>query len=308
MLVIHAKSGLNATLEKVFAASGSSADFKIIYVGTGAKVCVDDSYGYKKATVYLPALDDGKELSRSRFNQLLAYVLHELGHVWFTKQDKWQLLTDQFIAKLTNGLEDPRIEQQVIDSGYAPNAKPLFEALVNTMLAKGYVEPGDLKNVPFLLAIEGRRLNGYQIDVPSAVEASPWASDIRWALKAARIAADTDEVVDIATELARRLRQQQEDKPEEDKPEEKPEDKPEQGESEGGEADGESEDGEGESDEGEGKGQQPGGNSKGARQDEIPVEPQDHIAEDLSELLCTADFNRQRPIVGKVKEIPFEFI
>jgi hypothetical protein len=107
---------------------------------------------------------------------------------------------------LINGLEDPRIERKVIESGYAPNAKALFEGLINSVLAKnGYVDADDLKNVPFLLAVEGRRLNGYYINVPSIIDDAPWSADLHWALAEAQLATTTKRIADIAIELYKRL-------------------------------------------------------------------------------------------------------
>jgi hypothetical protein len=149
--------------------------------------------------------------------------LHELGHAWFTDNDPWDDARREhggFVANLINGLEDPRIELKVIESGYAPNSRALFEDLTNAVLAKnGYVEADDLKNVPFVLAIEGRRLNGYHINVPSIIDDAPWASDLHWALGEAQLATNTQRIAEIAIELYKRLQQETQG----DKPTDKPE-------------------------------------------------------------------------------------
>ena len=138
--------------------------------------------------------------------QRIGYALHELGHKWFTQDRPWDDARREhggFVSNLINGMEDPRIEQKVINSGFAPNSQALFEFLTNQVLRKsGYVEPDDFKNIPFMLAIEGRRLKGYSICVPSVVDASPYAVQLRWALKAAHKAKDTKRIVAIAIELA----------------------------------------------------------------------------------------------------------
>jgi hypothetical protein len=83
----------------------------------------------------------------------------------------------------------------------------LFEELLNSILKKnGYVDADDLKNVPFLLAVEGRRLNGYHIDVPSITDDAPWSADLHWALSEAQLAKDTKRIADIAIELFKRLK------------------------------------------------------------------------------------------------------
>jgi hypothetical protein len=98
----------------------------------------------------------------------------------------------------------------------------LFEDLINSVLDKnGHVDADDIKNVPFLLAIEGRRLNGYHIDVPNIIDDAPWASDLHWALGEARVATNTQRIAEIAIELYKRL--QQEGETQGDKPTDKPE-------------------------------------------------------------------------------------
>jgi hypothetical protein len=115
------------------------------------------------------------------------------------------------VSNLLNGLEDPRIERKVIESGRAPNSRALFENLLNSVLAKdGYVKPDDKQNIPFLLAVEGRLLNGYNISHASIVNDSPWAKHLHWALKKARVAPDTATIAKIAIELFKRIREQEE--------------------------------------------------------------------------------------------------
>ena len=149
-------------------------------------------------------------MKRSTFNNLIGYAIHELGHAWFTSNEPWDKARNdygQFVGNLINGLEDPRIEHKVIESGYAPNAKALFEELLNSILKKnGYVDADDLKNVPFLLAVEGRRLNGYHIDAPCITDDAPWSADLHWALSEAQLAKDTKRIADIAIELFKRLK------------------------------------------------------------------------------------------------------
>jgi hypothetical protein len=53
--------------------------------------------------------------------------------------------------------------------------------------------------------VEGRRLNGYQVDVPSIVDDAPWSADLRWALTEAQSALHTKRIAEIAIELFKRL-------------------------------------------------------------------------------------------------------
>jgi hypothetical protein len=107
------------------------------------------------------------------------------------------------LHRLINGLEDPRIELEVINSHRAANARTLLESLTQSMLAKNpdYIEADDIENYPFLLAIEGRRLNGYSIPVPNIVSQSPDAEALTVALNDAHHATSTAEIVEIAERL-----------------------------------------------------------------------------------------------------------
>ena len=231
MLGINVKRGVASTLERVFNASGNRFDkLEILWSGKTAGIIHrrSSTSGVVNAKVLFPALDETKFVPKETFNNLIGYALHELGHAWYTDNESWDKARDKhgsFVSNLINGLEDPRIERLVIESGRAPNARVLFENLVNSILKRdGYVKPDDKKNIPFLLAVEGRRLNGYAIIEPSIVDASPWATHIRWALRKAQTATNTKAIVKIAVELFKRIREQ-----EQPKPEEKPQDGPDNG-------------------------------------------------------------------------------
>ena len=243
------------------------------------------------------------------------------------------------MSNLINGLEDPRIERKVIESGRAPNSRALFENLLNSVLAKdGYVKPDDKQNIPFLLAVEGRRLNGYNISHASIIDDSPWAKHLHWALKKARVAPDTSTIAKIAIELFKRIREQEQSKQEQGEQEEEQEQdgegQPSDGEgqpSDGQPSDGEgqpsdkpSEDGQpsegnGEKGEGEGqpsdgqpsdsqpsdeqgKGDKPNGGN-GYSNEEYDggreVEPSNFIEDELVKISKSSDAVSNRPSVGK---------
>ena len=212
MLAINAKRGVESTVERVFNNAGNRFDrLEFVWSGTTAGIIFERESGNVNAKILFPAINESSDIPRAKFNNLIGYALHELGHAWFTDNDPWDDARREhggFVANLINGLEDPRIELKVIESGYAPNSRALFEDLTNSVLAKnGYVEADDLKNVPFLLAIEGRRLNGYHINVPSVIDDAPWASDLHWALGEAKVATNTQRIAEIAIELYKRLQQ-----------------------------------------------------------------------------------------------------
>jgi hypothetical protein len=211
MLAINAKRGVESTVERVFNSTGNAfSKLQVLWTGSTAGIMFKRSITGLDAKIIFPAIDEGSEMKRSTFNNLIGYAIHELGHAWFTDNQPWdQARNDygQFVGNLINGLEDPRIERKVIESGYAPNAKALFEELLNSILKKnGYVDADDLKNVPFLLAVEGRRLNGYHIDVPSIISDAPWSADLHWALTQAQSAKNTKRIAEIAIELFKRLK------------------------------------------------------------------------------------------------------
>lgn len=262
MLAIHAKRGVESTLERVFNNAGNRfGKLEFIWSGSTAGIVFERGQRGVDAKIMFPAINESSEISRGKFNNLIGYALHELGHAWFTDNKPWDDARSEhggFVANLINGLEDPRIERLVIESGHAQNARALFEDLINSILVKnGGVEPDDLKNVPFLLAIEGRRLNGYQINVPNVIDKAPWAVHLHWALGQARYATNTQQIVDVAIELYKRLQQEDEggEGGEGDEPTDDPTDEPSDNEEEGEDGEGGDEGDEG-NDEG-GKGGKP---------------------------------------------------
>jgi len=204
MLGSHVKRGVAATLERTMSYSNNPfAKLDVLWQGDTAGITFIRKPDGIHATVIFPAINELALISKSMFNNLIGFALHEgLGHAIYTNNIPWDDAVKKhgkFLGKLINGLEDPRIEQCVIDSGFAQNSRTLFENLLNSMLERdGYVKPDDLQNIPFLLAVEGRRLNGYQVNVPSIIDASPLAAEIRVALDQARRSTDTQGVVDAA--------------------------------------------------------------------------------------------------------------
>ena len=299
MLGIEIKRGVEATLERVFHATGNHFDkLTVVWNGKTAGVSAKKIGKGVDANVIFPSIDETKAVDKKLFNKLIGYALHELGHVWFTTNQPWEDARDKhgsFVSSLINGLEDPRIERCVYESNYAPNARALFENLTNAVLEKdGYVQPDDFKNIPFMLAIEGRRLNGYSITHPSIVDQSPYAEHLSWALKSAHKARSTAKIVEIAIELNNRL-QQQAEKPQ-DKPQDQPNDPPQPGGDPGDPSDGDP----------SGQGDKPaddpaddGKKGKSANGKGREVEPTEFINDELSQHKADCDDRRERPHVGK---------
>jgi hypothetical protein len=337
MLGVNVKRGVATTLERVFNASGNQFDkLEVLWTGRTAGIIFERGHSSCNAKVIFPSIDETSQIPEHTFNNLIGYALHELGHAWFTDNRAWDRARDKhgkFVSNLINGLEDPRIERKVIESGRAPNSRALFENLLNSVLAKdGYVKPDDKQNIPFLLAVEGRRLNGYNISHASIVDDSPWAKHLHWALKKARVAPDTATIVKIAVELFKRIREQEEQGQAEQ--EQDGEGQPSDGEgqpSDGQPSDGEgqpsdkpSEDGqpsEGDGEKGEGEGQPSDGQpSDGQPSDEQgdsdkpnggdgysseeydggrEVEPSNFIEDELVKVSKSSDAVSNRPAVGK---------
>jgi hypothetical protein len=303
MLAINAKRGIESATQKVFQSSGRKfSTFKMFWHGATAKVTFDDS---GTAIIMLPAIDETKEVSKKLFNDLIAYVLHELGHVWFTNNAPWHDTAREhgkYVGTLINALEDPRIERKVIESGYAPNSADLFNALINNVIAKGGF-PDELtkQSLPFILCVEGRRLNGYVIDIPDLITGSPFEEHIRWALDEAHKALNTMRIAEVALELYKRLFDDEEGSVEEPEGEEESED--------GGEGGEESGDEEGESEDGGKGGDGESGDDDGKMKDDgtDPRDPEinDYVAEEAKPLNCGADKRSYRPVLNS--EQTFEF-
>jgi hypothetical protein len=298
MLAYHLKRGVETTLERVYKNTGNQFK-KLSFQWNGKTAGVIHTHWETK--VILPSIDETKEVGQSLFNNLIGYALHELGHVWFTKTDSWDAARKEYgtyVGALINGLEDPRIERCVTGSGYAPNASALFENLVNSILSKdGLPKPDDFQNYPFMLAIEGRRLNGYSICLPSVIDQSPHAVHLRWALDKAHAATDTAAIVSIAIELYKRLQQ--------DKQQDKQDGKPEQGDDQGDQQDDQQQDGDQQGDQQQdGQGSEQSDEQGDSKPKKIAhtgrgVEPDDFISDELKELECDADAQYERVIPNK---------
>ena len=326
MIGIHAKRGIATTLERVFKNTGNAFNkLEIFWTGTTAGIIFNKyDNGVLDAKLIFPAIDETVEISPTKFSNLIGYALHELGHAWFTTNRPWDLAREKhgkFVSNLFNGLEDPRIELKVIESGYAPNSRALFVDLINSVLSKdGYVDPTEKCQIPFILAVEGRRLNGYDINVPNIIDQSPYAKHLHWALDRARIATNTADIVKIAIKLFELLKEQDQQDEEEELCDEGDQQGNEKGDQQGDQqGDGEGADGNKPSDQ---DGDQPSdksgdepsdkpsnkGKGKGSYDDKgRDVEPTSFIEEELENKSSTVDDGRPRPIVLKPVVETFEW-
>jgi hypothetical protein len=209
MLGSEFKRGVVTTLERVFKASSYTFnELEFQWYGTGASIKFEvlGNTRMVDALFRFPNVDDNKEMPRKELPKFIGMVLHELGHAWFTDNRPWDVHRDNpTLCRIINGLEDPRIEKKVIGSGIAGNAFALFESLINEMMGGTYVDPDDFGNLAFQLAVEGRRMNGYKIALPSVLGKSRYKEPMQIALRRAHKAKSTSEVVEIAVELLARL-------------------------------------------------------------------------------------------------------
>jgi hypothetical protein len=207
---IDAKRGIAATLERIWAmAKKDPKRLTILFGGEGARCSFEGEGRFMKARVQLPALDDIGEVSQAHFNDVIGFVLHEFGHTQYTKNEPWEkavaerpeLKDSKLPFWFVNAMEDIRIEGLVIQSGLAGNAKALFEGLVDGQ------DVSDVKfdipeNVPYVLAVEGRRLNNdYALTTRDLLAECPWADNVRCSLDNLKDARSTADSVRIALDL-----------------------------------------------------------------------------------------------------------
>jgi hypothetical protein len=204
MLGINLKKQVLDKMHELHKKSGVAKDFFVSWLGGNSASMVngigDDAY------ITLPTVEDEQIYSTNFFNQVLAYGFHELGHVWFTDHLLWNWAHSVHgfaLTDLINGLEDVRIEWELIKHGYVKQA--VFESLINRHLIDGLPDTRSHHNLGFILACEGRRLNGYRIKATPLLDRCPWASDLWWALMKLKSVKGTSDVVTISTKLYRRL-------------------------------------------------------------------------------------------------------
>ena len=305
MLAVLAKRGIESSVERVFKAFGGRLDeLRFQWVGNTAGVIHETTFSGMRITVRFPNIDDTADISNARFQDLVGYAIHELGHVWFTETKPWDDARRKhgaFVSSIINGLEDPRIEKCVMQSGHADNSRVLFETLLNSVLLEGgYVEPDDYKNIPFMLAVEGRRLNGYHVTFPTILDRGPYSDLLKAALLEAQKANDTADIVAIAVKLFKRLEQRKREQEQGDQGKGKQGQQGEQGDAPiGQDGDGQpGEPGEPGDKPGDEPSDKPGGKGKAPR----AVEPGDALAEQLNDegLVPPTNTNAGRkPAVGK---------
>jgi hypothetical protein len=224
-----AKAALTALLEKVWLSSGNAVNkLEVKFAGKNAGIRFNRDDGLS-AVVILPAIDETTEVTQAFFNDLIGYVLHELGHAWFTDNEPWDDAVREHgkvLGGIVNALEDCREEQCVIRSGYADNARALFVQLANNVFKDGF-DNTMVENVAAVIAVEGRRLNDYALIVPDLFSGCPWSEEIADALSDSRLAKNTADVVAVAVDLWLKIKPEEDEEGDDegDKPSDEPDEK-----------------------------------------------------------------------------------
>ncbi len=207
-----AKAELTALFKEVWRSSGNKIKrLDVRFAGQGAGIRFRRRRRKLSATVLLPALDNTEDVPQDLFDDLTGYALHELGHAWFTDNDPWDDAVREYgkvLGSIINGIEDCRVELAVIRSGYADNARARFVQLCNNVFADGF-DNTMIENVAAVIAIEGRRLNGYELLVPDLFSSSPWRVEIGEALRDMPSCKSTADVVKVAVELWLKIKEDQ---------------------------------------------------------------------------------------------------
>jgi len=207
---IETRRAVSTTLEKIWQASGRQpADLTIIFAGKTAMLTHERYTGRDRKVkdrikINMPAIDETGDIDVSLFSNLIGFSLHELAFAWFDPNLALQkaVTLDKSVYAYACALQDVRVEQELIESGYAGNARALLENLLNSTLA-GQPELDNTykQNVPAIISIEGKRGNGYTLTRPDTLSGSPWEEAITKALKALSVAKTTETVLMIAQAL-----------------------------------------------------------------------------------------------------------
>ena len=208
-----AKAELTALFAEVWRSSGNKIKrLDVRFVGQGADIRFRRRRLKLSATVLLPALNNTEDVPQELFNYLTGYVLHEVGHALFTDSDPWDDAAREHgrvLGGIINGMEDSRIEMEVIRSGYADNAHARFVQLTNRTFQHGF-DIDMVENVSAVLAVEGRRWNGYELTVPDLLSDNQWGPEIVRALRDSQSCQCTADVVKVAIELWSKIKEDQE--------------------------------------------------------------------------------------------------
>jgi len=78
MLAINAKRGVESTVERVFNSTGNAfSRLQVLWTGSTAGIMFKRSSIGVDAKIVFPAIDEGAEMKRSTFNNLIGYAIDQ---------------------------------------------------------------------------------------------------------------------------------------------------------------------------------------------------------------------------------------
>ena len=159
------------------------------------------------AEVSFPVLPATTRLSRAEADRWTGYFIHEAAHAIYTDEATWKDACREGLQALVNGLEDVRIERELVAAGIADNTQDILTALVAYCVAKlpKKYDPNDGAQLPWTFAFFGRvYCNGYAIPAAGyyARKLTPQnRATIFGALDELKLATSTGDVLEIARKL-----------------------------------------------------------------------------------------------------------
>lgn len=179
--VADLKLALPLSAEKLINASGVGRvrqdGLNVFFKGTTAKAAysvrttrhhnggVNEEY---TATIVYPFMADDAYLTRGEADRLTGYTIHEAGHVLFTDTNVFRAFAARgtFHKMILNGIEDARMEREVIRTGFSGGSRRCLEVLASSVVIRAINEgynPNESNNLAFTLAILGRDVCGIKV-------------------------------------------------------------------------------------------------------------------------------------------------
>lgn len=148
---------------------------KTFYRDQGLRVVIEGNKARTDgSTVYLPAIDQTKEVDLYQQRVMRGFIDHEAGHGRHTDKNAWTKAgVDpgrlQFAPQIVNAIEDVRIEKKIISEypGSQKNLEATNEAVNRAVAEKFAKDPSALTDFRVVGALavtwEGRRRMGYDV-------------------------------------------------------------------------------------------------------------------------------------------------
>jgi hypothetical protein len=218
-------AGCRETFAKLAAMCGENVVVSVdASGGRTAAVTWHEHGGTKNVSVSLPTLPPGLMIERSIADRIVAFLVHEFGHVLHTDLEdvRTRCGRDALAFQVANGLEDPRQERALADSGVVPNAADLFhklaEYLVSDAARVGW-SCNAIGDLPFAFAALGRAKLGNAVPSLAGLKISPvMAPLVEYGLSRLPGCKSSRDVVTLALEIVKLARALPQDKPGQGKP------------------------------------------------------------------------------------------